>query len=60
MSEFLVGARVRHIPSGLTGVAVRVYDDALLVEVGRGDYRRWPMVEWKKEDGKCQAGCGKN
>jgi len=46
------GDRVVHVPSGLRGVVVRVYEDALLVEVGRGDYRRWPLAEWKKEEGR--------
>ena len=58
MSEtYAVGSRVEHIPSGLRGVVVRVYEDgargvlALLVEVGRGDYRRWPLNEWRRIDG---------
>ena len=42
-----IGDRVEHIASGLRGIVVRVYDDGLLVEVGRGDYRRWPLEEWK-------------
>ena len=49
-SGYAVGSRVQHIPSGRVGVVARVYDDGLLVEVGRGDYRRWPLAEWKKEE----------
>ena len=45
---FSIGDRVEHITSGLRGVVVRVYEDALLVEVGRGDYRRWPLEQWRR------------
>ena len=41
-----VGARVKHIPTGIIGVVVRVVTYGLLVEVGRGDYRVYPREEW--------------
>lgn len=50
MSEYVAGQRVVHIPTGQTGVVVRVYADGLLVEVGRGAYLRYPMNEWEREE----------
>lgn len=45
---YQAGDGIEHIASGLRGVVVRIYDDGLLVEVGRGDYRRWPLAEWRE------------
>jgi preprotein translocase subunit YajC len=49
VSEYAVGSRVVHIPTGQAGVVVKVYEDGLLVRVGVNDWLRFPMDQWKGE-----------
>lgn len=46
-STFRVGDKVQHVPSGRVGVVVKVYEDGLLVEVGKNDYMRFASNEWR-------------
>lgn len=47
-SAFRVGDKVVHIETGTTGVVVKVYEDGLLVEVGKNDYMRFASNEWRR------------
>ena len=51
--EYAKGQRVRYLPTGQSGVVVKVYKseklgDSLLVDLGPGDYLTMPVEDWER------------